>query len=67
MTLLHKAVDSKKFDTRVVERNIQKGFIRPEDHHKVVAELPDDSANAEWCNVETLMNDNSGSAQSNNH
>jgi hypothetical protein len=54
MTLLHEAVDSKKFDVRVVERQIQRGQLKAEDHQKAVSQLPDDGGNAEWINVEQL-------------
>ena len=57
MTLLNEAVDSKKLDVRVVERNIQRGFVKPEEHTKFVSGLPDDTENAEYVNVETLADD----------
>jgi hypothetical protein len=57
MTLLHDAVDSKKLDVRVVERNIQRGFVKPEEHTKFVSGLPDDTENAEYVNVETLASE----------
>lgn len=60
MTLLHEAFESKKFDTRVVERNIDRGLIQSKDHEKFVKELPDDSANADYISIETIM----GEAQS---
>jgi hypothetical protein len=54
MTLLHEAVSAKKFDVRVVERNVARGFIRAEDADKAAKDLPDDSENAEWVNLEVL-------------
>jgi hypothetical protein len=60
MTLLHEAVNAKKFDVRVVERNVQRGFIRAEDADKAAKDLPDDGDNAEWVNIETLAQDESG-------
>jgi len=54
MALLHEAVDFKKLDVRLVERNIARGAVSAEDHHKSVSELPDDSENAEWINIESL-------------
>lgn len=55
MTLLHEAVDSKKFDTRMVERNILRGVANKEDLDKVLKTLPDDAENAEFISVESLM------------
>ena len=55
--LLHKAVESKKFDVRVVDRNIERGLVRAEDADKVTKSLPDDAANAEWVRVDDLIGD----------
>lgn len=57
MTLLHEAVDSKKLDVRVVERNVQRGVIRAEDADRATHDLPDDAANADWVSIESLMQD----------
>jgi len=54
MTLLHEAVESKKQDVRVVQRNIDRGLIKVDDVDKTVKSLPDDSANAEWSNTDEL-------------
>ncbi len=54
MALLHEAFESKKFDVRVVERNVQRGLVSAEDAAKALAALPDDSENAEYVNVEIL-------------
>jgi hypothetical protein len=54
MTLLHEAVESKKLDVRVVQRNIDRGVIKAEDAEKSAKGLPDDAANAEWSNIDEL-------------
>ncbi|MGK5089809.1 hypothetical protein WDW86_19840 [Bdellovibrionota bacterium FG-2] len=54
MSLLNEAVESKKFDVRVVERNISRGLVLDEDWKKVQAALPDDSDNADYMNLDTL-------------
>lgn len=59
MTLLHEALEAKKFDSRTVERAIQKGVLKQEDHDKAVQQLKDDADNAEWTNLETLALDSS--------
>ena len=61
MALLHEAVDFKKLDTRLVERNIARGVMTTQQLNGALDQLPDDSENAEWTNVETLMNDSEDS------
>lgn len=55
MALLHDSVDFKKLDVRLIERNIARGVLTPDELNKAVTKLPDDSANAEWINVDSLM------------
>ncbi len=57
MTLLSDASESKKFDVRVVERNINRGRVQPQEFQQAVQSLPDDSENAEWISIESLAND----------
>jgi len=59
MTLLFDATEAKKFDSRVVERNIQRGFAKADDYDKFVKDLPDESENAETVSIEALLADNS--------
>lgn len=54
MTLLHEATDSKKFDTRMVERNIARNVMSADDLEKQLKKLPDDGDNAEWVSLETI-------------
>lgn len=54
MALLHESTEDKKMDTRVVERNINKGAVSPAELAKSLSSLPDDSANAEYTNIELL-------------
>ena len=66
MGILKEAVESKKFDIRVMERNIERGLISPTEAEKFVKDLPDDSGNADWLNVEELAGDfSSGGSGSN--
>ena len=55
--LLNEAVESKKMDTRLVERHIAKGLTTSEEVQKWVNQLPDDSENADWISVDELMKD----------
>ena len=54
MALLHPAVQEKKFDVRVVEKNLSRGAVTAEEVKKATDQLPDDAENAEWISVETL-------------
>lgn len=57
MTLLHEAVEAKKYDVRLIERNISRGVIAAEDAAKIQKNLPDDAENAEWISIDSLANE----------
>ena len=46
MPLLHDSVNEKKFDVRMVERNVQRSLVQSEEVEKFIKSLPDDAANA---------------------
>jgi len=54
MSLLHEGFEAKKFDNRVLERNVSRAVISQDDVNKMVRELPDDAANAGFIDVEAL-------------
>ncbi|NDD91137.1 hypothetical protein EBZ37_03530 [bacterium] len=54
MALLHESIADKKFDTRMVERNVQRGQLSATDVDKFVKDLPDDSGNFEVVTNEDL-------------
>ncbi len=54
MTLLHDAVNEKKYDVRVAQRNVDRGVMTAQDYEKTLKALPDDSDNVTWLNIETL-------------
>jgi hypothetical protein len=54
MTLLHEAVEAKKFDVRVIERNVARGVISAADAKKVADSLPDDAEAGEWVSIESI-------------
>lgn len=60
MTLLHEAVENKKFDIRIIEKNLSKGLITTTDFQKSVDQLPDDSENAAWVTIESLSDNKAG-------
>lgn len=57
MALLHDSVNSKKFDVRLVERNIARGRVTSKELEDALKVLPDDSENAEWVSIDSLDND----------
>lgn len=57
MTLLHDAVEFKKLDVRLMERNVARGVVSAGDVAKAIKELPDDSESAEYVNVNELVLD----------
>lgn len=59
MTLLSDATEDKKYDVRVIERNVQRGITKAEDHEKFQKELADDADNAEFVSLDALIADNS--------
>lgn len=67
MTLLHEAVDFKKMDTRVVERNIDRGVLNAKELEKALKDLPDDAENADFVSIDSLKSDDEGSSKSATH
>ena len=55
--LLKQAVEQKKFDVRLREKNVQRGALSMDQVRKELSGLPDDGANAEWVSVDNLTND----------
>jgi len=54
MTLLIDALHDKRFDVRVLEKNLARGVVQDDDVQKFTKQLPDDGANAHWVNLEEL-------------
>lgn len=54
MVLLYDYVDSKKLDVRLIERNINRGVLKPEELDEAIKNLPDDAENADWVNLDLL-------------
>lgn len=54
MALLNQAIHEKKLDVRVIEKNLVRGLTSAQEYEKSLKELPDDSANAEWRNVDQI-------------
>lgn len=54
MTLLKKSVEGKRFDSRLVEKNVRRGVVSNSDVKSYVDSLPDDSANAVWVAIDEI-------------
>ncbi|OFZ79679.1 MAG: hypothetical protein A2583_06690 [Bdellovibrionales bacterium RIFOXYD1_FULL_53_11] len=54
MALLREAVEEKHFDTRVVERNVQRAMVEHDDVQKMLKNLPDDTENADWISIDEI-------------
>lgn len=50
MVLLADAVEDKKMDIRMVERNLSRGLITQDEVDKAAKKIPDDAENAQWVN-----------------
>lgn len=59
MVLLVDAIEQKKFDQRLVDKQLRDGTLTQKELDQFLNSLPDDGANAEWVNVENLDDDDS--------
>jgi hypothetical protein len=59
MTLLHEAVEAKKYDSRVIERNVARGAISAEEVQKITKGLPDDTEAGQWVSIQSIAGDES--------
>ena len=54
MSLLHEAIIEKKFDTRMVEKNLVRNVVVDKDYKAHVEALPDDAENAVFINLDEI-------------
>ena len=54
MSLLHEAIQDKKFDTRVIEKNLVRNVITDKDVKAKIETLPDDAENATYINLDEI-------------
>ncbi len=59
MALLNEAVEFKKLDVRLIERNMNRGSLTQADLTAAIAKLRDDAVNADWVDLESLTTDTS--------
>ncbi|MGE0615368.1 MAG: hypothetical protein AB7P04_06985 [Bacteriovoracia bacterium] len=57
MVLLDEAIAGKKFDTRLVEKNVNRSVVKSTDVDTFLKGLPDDSENATWVSLDALAAD----------
>ena len=57
MSLLHEAVEQKKFDVRMVERNVNRGIVQDSEVQQHTSSLPDDAELAEYISLDSLVDD----------
>ena len=56
MSLLHDGILEKKYDVRVIEKNLTRGVVSDQEVKKFVEQLPDDSENAVYINLDEIEN-----------
>lgn len=54
MSLLHESIVEKKFDTRMLDKNLVRNVIADKEVKAHLEQLPDDSENAEYVSIEDL-------------
>lgn len=57
MVLLQDALEEKKFDARNLDRAMARNILNADEVAKLIKQLPDDGANADWMNIESLHQD----------
>lgn len=54
MSLLHDSIQNKKFDTRMLEKNLTRGAATDKEYKSYIESLPDDSENADYASLDDL-------------
>lgn len=54
MSLLNESIQNKKFDVRMVDKNLFRNVITDKDLKTHLEKLPDDSENAHYVNIEEI-------------
>lgn len=56
MSLLHESIQEKKFDTRMLDKNLVRNVVTDKDVKAHLEQLPDDGENAAYVSIEELDN-----------
>ncbi len=54
MSLLHESIQNKKFDVRMLEKNLVRGVVSDAEAKAVIQSLPDDAENAAYASLEEI-------------
>ena len=54
MSLLHDSIQEKKFDVRMLDKNLVRNVVADKDVKAYLEQLPDDSENAEYISIDEL-------------
>jgi hypothetical protein len=54
MSLLHEAIDQKKFDVRMLEKNLVRNVVSEKEVKSFIDQLPDDAENAALTHLDEL-------------
>ena len=54
MSLLHDSIQEKKFDVRMLDKNLVRNVVADKDVKAYLEQLPDDSENAEYISIDNL-------------
>jgi hypothetical protein len=54
MSLLHEAIDQKKFDVRMLEKNLVRNVVSEKEVKSFVDQLPDDAENAALISLDEI-------------
>ena len=54
MSLLHDSIINKKFDVRMVDKNLVRGVVSDKEVKAQAEQLPDDSENAVFINLDEI-------------
>jgi hypothetical protein len=54
MSLLHDSIQEKKFDVRMLDKNLVRNVVSDKEVKTHLEQLPDDAENANYINIEEL-------------
>ena len=54
MSLLHDSINNKKFDVRMLEKNLVRGSVTDKEAKAHMDSLPDDAENASYINLDEI-------------
>ena len=54
MSLLHEAIDQKKFDVRMLEKNLVRNVVTDKEVKSFIDQLPDDAENAALISLDEI-------------